>query len=212
MDKSDIIKRELKQLDSTVRSYLQYTEEVLGSMRNETVKLWLTKNDQYSLLTLKVWEDKYKVSLKFILIILLPFWETFVQRRSKKMKRAGLNVRVSTLIGKKSEQILQESIKKLYPNGENIQMWLAEERERIIQNQLHKLEKLNDDGVHSRSDPSSMRDTNGRILNLSDFSTPKQFLTYYRSYMKKEHITRDKLEEQMKKRSYRNNPFKPETL
>lgn len=212
MDKQEIVKRELKQLDSIINSYLQYVENVLESMRNEKVKLWLTKNDQQSLLILKTWEDKYKVSLKFILIILLPFWESFIQRRSRKMKRMGLNVRVSTLVGKKSEQILVDNIKKLYPDGENKQMWVSQDRERIIQNQLTKLGKLHDDGVRSRGDPSAMRDSDGRILNIGDFSTPKQFIRYYRAYMNKEHITRDRIETEMKKRSYRNNPFKPETL
>jgi hypothetical protein len=211
MDKADIVKRELKQLNRLVSNYFTYVEYTLSEMRNERVTLWLTDKDKESLLILKTWEDKYKVSLRFILLILLPFWESFVQRRSRKMKRAGLNVRVSTLTGKKSEQILVENINKLYPNEENKQIWISHERERIIQNELTKLGKKYDDGVRSRGDPSAMRDSDGRILNLTDFSTPKQYLNYYRKLMHKEHITRDRIETEMKKRSYRGNPFKPET-
>ena len=129
------------------------------------------------------------------------------------MKKAGLNVRVITLTGKKSEQVLQDMIKKIYPNGENKQIWISNQREIIIQLQLKKLQKQYDDGMKSRSDPSSMRDEDtGRILSLIDFSTPKAFLSYYRRLMRKEHATRDKITTQFKKYNYRSNPFHPENI
>ncbi len=115
MDRKNLIRSEVKALDSISKEYLSHIEDILSSIRNERVKLWLTKPDQYRLLTLRAWESKYKVDTRNILQLLLPFWEAFIQRRSRKMKRIGLNVKVSTLTGKKSEQVLVEHLKLQYP-------------------------------------------------------------------------------------------------
>src|ERR1700679_2847856 len=119
MNREELIEREVSSIDSISKDYLQSVETVVSKIRKVPVKLWITKPDQYRLLTLRAWEIKYKVSLENILQILLPFWERFVQRRSKKMKKAGLNVRVSTLTGKKSEQVLKDQLSKLYPSSEH---------------------------------------------------------------------------------------------
>jgi hypothetical protein len=212
MDKQELIEREIKALDTLSKEYIHHIEDVLSSIRNEPVKLWLQKQDQYRLLTLRAWESKYKVNTRDILQILLPFWEYLIKRRSRKIKKAGLNVRVTTLIGKKSEQVLIEGIKQRFPNRENVLLFTSSHRERIIQTYLKKLKKQTDDGVRSHSDPSSMYGTSGKVLTLLDFSTPAAFMKYYRKYMQKESLAREQVETEMKKRAYRNNPFRPEFL
>jgi hypothetical protein len=212
MDKQELVEHEIVELDKLSKEYVFKLEEVLSSIRKVKVKLWLVQKDKYRLLTLRAWETKYKIDLKTILQILLPFWEAFVQRRSRKMKKAGLNVRVSTLVGKKSEQILKDQINKLYPSSEHKTLWMMNERENIVQNYLKRLEKKSDDGVRSRSDPSGMYSPDGRPKTLIDFNSPDAFMKYYRKYMKKESLAREEIEMIMKKYAYRNNPFRPELL
>src|ERR1700734_678223 len=212
MNREDLIASEVEKLNTLAKSYVLQLENPLSQIRNEKTKLWLNQQDQYRLLTLKTWESKYKLDTRTILQILLPFWEKFVQRRSRKMKTQGLNVRVSTLTGKKSEQILVEAIKSIYPNGENKLLWSSNQKELIIQRYLKKLEKKRDDGVRSHNDPSSMYTTDGRVKTLLDFSTPDAFVKYYRKWTKKEQLAREKIESEMKLRKYRGNPFLLELL
>jgi len=213
MDRSDIIEREMENLDRLANSYMHQVERELREIRKDNVNLFLNQKDKYRLLTLRVWSDKYKVDLKFILSTLVPFWEKFIQRRSKKMKQSGLNVRVSTLTGNKSEEILQDSIKRAFPNGENKILWVAERREEIIQHYLTRIKKISEsDGVHSRSDPSRLEDETGRILNITDFSTPGNYLKYYRKWIRREQLAREKVQTEMRKRNFRNNPFRSEYI
>src|SRR6266700_4834685 len=63
--------------------------------------------DQLRLLTLTGWEQKYKVSIKWMLQQLVPFWK---KRFARYQKGQGLGFRIATLVGKKSEQMLQQRI------------------------------------------------------------------------------------------------------
>lgn len=212
MDRDELVEREYKQLDSIAKDYVSRVEQVLSSIRNEPVKLWLQKPDQYRLLTLRAWEIKYKISTKILLQLILPYWEAFVQRRSRKMKKSGLNVRVSTLTGKKSELILRDQLLKVYPNRENVLLWIAERKEELVQSYIKRLDKIakkQSDGVRSRSDPSASK---AGTLNLTDFSTPDQYVKYYRKYMKREQLMRETIEEELKQYAFRDNPFRPEFL
>jgi|HubBroStandDraft_2_1064218.scaffolds.fasta_scaffold92145_1 hypothetical protein len=212
MTREELQEREYKDLDSIAKNYLQHVEVILGEIRKERIKLWMQKPDMYRLLTLRTWETKYRIDTRTLLQTLLPFWERFVQRRSKKMKKAGLNVRVSTLTGKKSEQVLKDQLKVMYPSQENVMLYISNERERIIQNYLKRLEKKGDDGVRSRSDPSGMYADNGKPKTLLDFSTPDAFMKYYRKWIRKEQLAREEVETELKKYAFRGNPFRQELL
>lgn len=206
MDRKDIIERELNLLPKIVSSHMERVQTIVSELRKEKIKLWLTKADQYKLLTLGVWEKKYKVPLRFIIFQLLPFWEEFVQRRSRKMKKAGLNVRVSTLIGKKSEKVLQDIINKTYPDRENVDYWISLRREEILRTRLNRQSKS--DGVHSKDDASDLN-TPKTLIN---FSTPAQYLKYYKKQLKLEQQLRNGIEKELKKYTFIDNPFRPEYL
>lgn len=206
MDRKDIIERELNLLPKIVSSHMERVQTIVSELRKEKIKLWLTKADQYKLLTLGVWEKKYKVPLRFIIFQLLPFWEEFVQRRSRKMKKAGLNVRVSTLVGKKSEKVLQDIINKAYPDRENVDYWISLRREEILRTRLNRQSKS--DGVHSKDDASDLN-TPKTLIN---FSTPAQYLKYYKKQLKIEQQLRNGIEKELKKYTFIDNPFRPEYL
>ena len=210
MNRKDIIEREVEKLDRISNQYSYEVEDVLEKIRGTRVKLWLTKDNKYRLLVLRTWEIKYKVDLEFILQTLLPVWDKFTRTRSRFAKTGALNVRPATLVGKKSEQILQDAIKKEYKNGQNIKLWMMERREEIIESHLKQLRKR--DMLSSRADPSSMLTESGVLKDLPDFSNPEKYVKYYAKYIRKERDIREKVEEMFTKLPYRDNPFCEELL
>lgn len=197
MNKRELIERELQDLDSLSDKFVRRVESTLKSIRKEDVHLFLTQKDRYRLLILRSWEIKYRIPLRYILSTVLPIWEAFVKRRSKKMKSQGLNVRVSTLTGKKSEQYLVERINKDFPGELNKIMYISSERERIFNKTLHQV----DDGIKVKSN----------IKDLQDFISTTRYVKYYRKERKKENKRRDTIQEEFEERPYRGNPFKEET-
>ena len=185
-------KRELRSLDNLSNEFMHEVELALGKIRKTEVKLWLVQQDRYKLLRLRVWKERYRVDLVYILQVLIPFWENFVQRRSKKMKKEGLNVRVGTLTGKKSESILVDQIKKDYPDNLQKTLFIASERQR--------LNILND------TDQDEFR---VKRKSLLDYSTPRAYVTAYRRKIKEQQKEREHFALVMQQRPYRGNPFTP---
>jgi hypothetical protein len=195
MDREDVIEQELKQLNKTALRYAKRVEDYLQVYQGKNVRnvmLYLSEGDQLRLLTLRAWEMKYKVSLKFILSTLLPFWQSFLKNKTKKISR-GLGVRISTLTGKKSEQILRDAISRTYPDNENVLVWMAERREEIIQCELERMH------------------TGIRIKSLLKFSSPQKYFRHYQNRIQEEALLREQIEDRMKKFNYRDNPFRSET-
>lgn len=100
--------------------------------------------DQLRLLTLKMWERKYHVSLHFILSTLIPFWKAMMESKRRRTNEQSLGIRIATLTGKVSEKILQKEIQKHYPNGENVTEWRATEQETYAKIQRTVLSKYRD--------------------------------------------------------------------
>ena len=206
MNKEELVDRELRYLKSITREYVLHTENVVSELRNNHTTLWLTELDKCRLLTLRTWEMKYKVDLKTILQILLPFWEGFLKRRTNNINTKGLGIRITTLTGKKSEQVLKQGTSKLYPNQENRMLFVNQEQERITGIYLKELEKRSD-GIRSQSDPSSLYTTDGKPKTLVDFGSPDAFVKYYRKWIKKEQLAREQIRDIMLKNKHRNNPW-----
>lgn len=193
-------RKELRNLDSLATEFMGKVAKDLGKIRKQEVRLYITMQDRYRLLKLKVWADKYKVPLIFILSTLIPLWESFIQRRSRQVKREGLNVRVATLTGKKSEQFLQEAIRKEFPDGANKRLWIAKHRERIL---ATKVLSLQDKELLSRSQ---------KVSGLEEFTTPRKYIAYYRRRVRYLNSVREKVIQQMEERPYRSNPFVERTV
>jgi hypothetical protein len=194
MNRKELIERELEDLDQISNSFQNTVQDTLSVIRNTRSFLYLKQPDRYRLLILKSWIDRYNVSLRYILETVLPFWESFVQKRSPRLKGRGLNVRVSTLTGKKSESILQEQIKKDFPNGANYVISNNQERERII-SRSHYLD-------------SRHRDLDNRVDNRrTKIGSLERLVRHYRYTTRKESKYRMKLSDKFQERPYRTNPF-----
>lgn len=140
----------------------------------------LRQEDEIRLLKLEGWEEKYKVSVEWILRQLVPFWR---DKYSKYSKKVGLGVTVATLTGKKSEEILQQRIAEEFPDKENLARWKATAQQRqwdIVW-----------DGAKRKE----------------DWLEPGKTIRKYRNRMERERQERKEWAEQTRKRHYRNNPW-----
>ena len=111
-----------------VESWLHYVESALSAQLKHPIVLWASDADKVRLLNLRVWRDRHKVSLDFILSAVLPFW---LNRKFRVPRSDRLGVRVSSLVGQKSYAILLDTIQKVFPNDENISNWQAEQVQRV---------------------------------------------------------------------------------
>lgn len=91
----------------------------------------LKPQDELRLLVLSQWQDKYHVSLSYILEAVLPYWHKKLGRWSK--RKSGLGCKVIHLVGKESERLLKQEIAKDFPDKENITEWQWTRRKEIVE-------------------------------------------------------------------------------
>src|SRR4051812_36549240 len=128
----DLAEEEYDNLKPLAKRFQQEVEEALAKIRGHKVRLYLPESDMYRLLKLKTWSQVYSVDLRYILVKLLPFWQQFIRKRTKRIKSEGLGIRVGTLTGKKSEEMLINFIHEDFPSGQNELFKRARRQERII--------------------------------------------------------------------------------
>lgn len=138
----------------------------------------LSKEDELRLLTLLGWEIQYKISLDWILMKLVPVWRS---RFGKFKRKQAFGTRVSTLVGKKSEEILKEAIAKELPD--NIEHWKGLEQNR-------QWELVRDRG-----------------FSKEDWTDARKQIRRYVKACEQERENRRKFSKRMAKRNYRNNPW-----
>jgi hypothetical protein len=169
----------ISELNLRMMALTQRVERAVKSQFD--VKWWKpSKEDELRLLRLEQWEQKYKVSMEWMLGVLVPVW---LNKFGKFKKGQSLGVSISTLVGQASERILRIELDKLYPEREHIQIWRAREQQR----QWLQVEE----------------DLWGR----EDWTVPKEMVRRYRRKMGR---ARERLRRfsQSQKRPYRGNPWK----
>ena len=96
-------------------------------------KLWrVNETDALRLLRLRVWQERYSISLEFILGLLVDVFSKSIRMRSGKKLR-GIGVSIPVLTGDVAEEILQEKLRKEFPGREHYYDYL-EEHKRSIEN------------------------------------------------------------------------------
>jgi len=88
----------------------------------------LKRADELRLLVLFNWRDKHGVGVLWMLRKLLPIWH---RKFSRFRKNAALGCTVPVLVGRKSEEIIQECIAREFPAGENQREQRERQRQRI---------------------------------------------------------------------------------
>jgi hypothetical protein len=86
---------------------------------------WMSLVDRQRLTVLLVWEQKYKVSLEWMVELLLNHYQGKRKRvtSGRHYRNPALPVRVVTLVSETSRELIENAIEAAYPNGENVQMW-----------------------------------------------------------------------------------------
>src|ERR1700722_948959 len=176
----NLAKIEMSELDMLCTTFQTEVEECVSKIRDRKFTFYmLPVNERYRLLRLRVWTELYQVDLLYILSKLLPFWSNWIPKKSKYVKKGdGLGVRIATLTGKKSEQMLVEFIKQDFPS-ETHKLLHRNHLQYVVLNQPEK----SGDGIQTASDKSK---------TLFDFPNPKGYLQNYRRTIRRQ---RDKREE-----------------
>lgn len=152
----------------------------------------LSKLDGYRLLTLWVWQQRYHVSIRFMLKKLVPYYLKAIEKRHRVSKNS-LGIRIQTLVGKRSEELVREAIQQEYPNQEHIGLWLWNQRRKILSRR--ELEQADEFQIRSKS--------------ILDYRKPEAYVRAYRRRMAEEKKAFEKQcqSKSNRLRPYRGNPF-----
>ena len=205
MTLDELIDFELDNLDHKSTEWMNTVQETLKEIRQgERTVLRLKAVDRYRLLTLKIWSERYRVPLKYILQVLMAWTETFARKHFQRAKNTeGFGVKVSTLCGKRSQEILEDQIRRDFPNSEHKTTFIQREQNRILEWEVRRQDRQDDDGIKT---PDQIR------KNLFDFPHPKGYVRYYRNRIRRESRQRERIIQELEKRLYRGNPFREETI
>lgn len=152
------------------------------------------QDDQYRLLKLKVWSERHKVSIGYILSVLIPHFEKIAYKHSRRPRERvskGIGTTIPILTGPTAENFLIEQIAKDFPDGENVIDW----RETLKTECFRRIEA--EDEVGTRKPKG--------VLQYPTLAA------YRKAYISRIHNTRDaeeKLVKQIAKQPWRGNPFR----
>lgn len=193
----NLAKREKADLEMICLVVQEEVERAVSKIRDENFHFYsLQKNELFRLLRFRAWEEIYQVDILYILTRLLPFWSKWIPARTRKAKVGqGLGVRISTLTGKKSEQMLIEFIKQDFPSGQNKTLHRSWMQSVILDREM---ETPSEDGIKVKT----VKDK-----NLFDFPHPRGYVQYYERRIRKQHQKREHIIQEMKARPFRGNPF-----
>lgn len=193
MNIDQLAQLEKEELKGRAATFTEEVKKALEKIRGKRVYLQLKEQDQIRLLKLRVWAERYYVDVRYILTRLIPFWEHFIVRRSKTLKSEGLGVRVATLVGKKSQELLESFIQEDFPYGSAKLLRRHSEQDRMLRNL-----ELNPDGIKTACDSPR---------SIFDFYTPRVYVEYYRRRIRKQQKARERFVQQMQEKPYRGNPW-----
>jgi hypothetical protein len=180
-------------IDTVINSIVTEVDTILRKQFNK--QLFYPKiDDQHRLLKLKVWSERYKVSIGYILSVLIPYFEKLAYKHSRRPRERvskGIGTTISTLTGPAAESYLLEQINKDFSDGENVIAWKQDKQQAC----LRKIEL----------------DENIRIKKPKGVLGYPTLASYRRAYLKRIKGIRDieeKLVKQLSRQPWRENPFR----
>ena len=192
LDESLSVEYELAALDRKVeevwKRFVNTVQMTLGDRINVS---FLPIRDRRRLTVLWVWEQRYRVSVEWILEVLLRVYFKARVRAVPKRKIKGLPVSVKTLVSKASEAILQQELNRQYPWDDHIEIWRQYEQNNLL-NRLRAEEGLR---VQQKT--------------FLDFSSLAKYRQWYEKEMRRRRKWMDTMRREMKATSkpYRGNPW-----
>ena len=151
------------------------------------------QDDQIRLLRLKVWSERYEVTLYYILSKLIPRFEAIAKKHSGRAgKSKGLGTTISILTGPAAEEYLVACIAKEFLDDEHKTTWRQDRQQECI-----RLVTADEDDTPTRPPK--------RVI---DFPTISAFRMAYEKRIKRNRREEDKLIRQLSKQPWRSNPFR----
>lgn len=144
------------------------------------------QENERKLLTLKVWEEKYGVTIGYILETLVPHYQERFRQRRRSDGRRGMPCSVPTLTGKVSEQLLKKQIELDFPDQEHLELRRQIQRELLLAEQ--------EDVEYQRR------------KNITDYEWPSAFVQSYEHRIREARRHRDRARQERQK-PYRGNPW-----
>lgn len=169
----------------------QIRYEVDSIIRKEfgTQLFQLTPDNAMRLLKLRVWSVRYKVSVRYILLRLVPYYKKFAQNFRRRYNEKGLGITIAVLTGRSAEQKLREFILKDFPDGENLVDWKEDAKQRC-------LDIVNRDELVGRPKP------------FLQYKSIKAFIVSYEKRIATMNSDLSRSEKQLAKQPWRGNPFR----
>lgn len=153
------------------------------------------EDDQIRLLRLKMWSERYSVSVDYILGRLVPYFEKLAVKHSRKPREKmskGIGTTIAVLTGPAAEAYLKDCIGKEFPDGEHIIAWKQNKREEC----LAKMDE--DEGEVTQRKPKS----------ILQYPTLAAFRRAYEARITHKRKTEGKLEKKLARQPWRGNPFR----
>ncbi len=117
----------IRALDDLAWNWKGIVEKVLKDKFNRKLffRRLQDKTVLYRLLSLRTWTLRYKLPLDEVLTVVLGFWDNVINKRRTRVlsEQRGLGCTIPCLCGDRSEELIEEYIKRKYPNGEHIRAW-----------------------------------------------------------------------------------------
>jgi hypothetical protein len=180
-------------IDSITSDFVTEIDSLLRKQFNKQI-YYPKQDDQYRLLKLKVWSERYKVSVGYILSVLIPYFEKLAYKHSRRPREKvskGIGTTIATLTGPSAEAYLSEQILKDFKDGENALAWKEDKKEEC----LRILDA--EEGIVKKKPKGVL--------------AYKSIAAYRKAYMERIKHTRDeqdKLTKQLAKQPWRGNPFR----
>jgi hypothetical protein len=152
-------------------------------------QLWKVK-EPLRLVKLKVWEERYHVSLTYVLKTILGHWYATMpkDRRTKARDAKSLGIGLAQLTGVAAESILKEKVMEDFPDGENEAIHKQDERDRILEFLDQEL-------------PT-------RQKSILAYSKISDFVASYRKSIDRRRRETDTISVKMSRMAWRGNPFR----
>lgn len=150
--------------------------------------IWhISESDRYRLYKLWIWSQRYSVTLEYIVSVLVPYFNTGVEKRTGK-KSKGLGVSIPVLTGNVAEDVLKKCISRDFPDGDNLSLYRETEKDRI-------------------SSLLSKSEFHTRIKGSLQYKSVSAETRAYISTITKNVQVANKLATKMRKMPFRNNPW-----
>lgn len=154
---------------------------------------WMSIIDRKRLTVLLVWEQRYKVSLEWMVEVLLRHYQDKRKRiiTGRRYRNPALPVRTVTLVSPTSCEIIEKELAQAYPNDEHLDVWRQHKQYALVSKKV--------------------ADFVGSVLGrtFTDFPTTEEFVRHYsRGINEHREIEERMANERRKGKPYRNSPWR----